>query len=284
LTKGGEWRTLPLSLNKEVLVKGAARIALGLAGVFFVAALAQAQTQPSYTHTILVTVKPSAVQDFEDYAKKVMAAAAKVGSTQIVLAAQLQVGGPNYTYLFTSPFSTFEEMGQWSSIPEMLMKAHGDVEGAKLLKAGRSAIESSETWVARTQIDLSTNPKPLDLQATPFVRLLRTEVDPAMAGEYERYLAKVKAAQEKAAGYPSVIRRVSALGTGSLYFSATFVKSLADLDRIPNQGELMRKAYGEEGAETVTKSGNGAVRSREVWLLRYRPDLSRPTVSPATTN
>ena len=265
-------------------MKGAARITLGLAGLFFIAALAQAQTQPSYTHTILVTVKPSAVQDFEDYAKKVMAAAAKVGSTQIIFAAQLQAGGPNFTYLFTSPFSTFEEMGQWSSIPEMLMKAHGDVEGAKLLKAGRSAIESSETWVARTQIDLSTNPKPLDLAATPFVRLLRTEVDPAMAGDYERYLAKVKAAQEKAAGYPSVIRRVSALGTGSLYFSATFVKSLADLDRIPNQVELMRKAYGEEGAETITKSGNGAVRSREIWLLRYRPDLSRPTVSPATTN
>ena len=265
-------------------MKGATRLALGLAGLAFFATLGQAQTQPTYVHTILVTVKPSAVTEFEDYAKKVMAAAAKVGSPQIVLGAQLQAGGPQYTYLFTSPFGSFEEMGKWSSIPEMIMKAHGDVEGAKILKAGRSAIEGSETWVTRTQIDLSTNAKPLDLQATPFVRLLRTQVDPAMTGEYEQYLAKVKAAQEKATGYPSVIRRVSALGESSLYFSATFVKSLADLDRIPNQAELMRKAYGEEGAATITRAGNAAVRSRDIWLLRYRPDLSRPTASPAPTN
>lgn len=265
-------------------MKGATRIALGLAGLFFSAAFARAQSQPAYTHTILVTVKPSAVQEFEDYAKKVVAAFAKAGSPQIVYAAQLQAGGPQYTYLFTSPFSSYEEMGSWTSIPETLAKALGDVEAAKLLKAGRSTIESSETWVARTQIDLSTNPKPLDLKATPIVRLLRTHVDPAHTVEYEQYLAKVKAAQEKSTGFPSVIRRVSALGPASLYFSATFVNSLADLDEIPNQGELMRKAYGNEGAETITRSGNSAVKSREVWLLRYRPDLSRPTVSPAPTN
>ncbi len=265
-------------------MKGAERMALCLAGSLLLGALAQAQTQPSYVHTILVKVKPSSVSEFEDYVKKVNAAFTKVGSSQIVYAAQLQTGGPNFTYLFTSPFSSYEEMGKWSSIPEMLMKAHGDVEGGKLLKAGRSAIESSETWVARTQMDLSTNPKPLDLTATPFVRLLRTHVDPSMALAYEDYLAKVKAAQEKASGFPSVIRRVTALGEASLYLSATFVSSLSDLDRIPNQAELMVKAYGKEGAETITRSGNSAVRSREVWLLRYRPDLSRPTASGPTTN
>jgi antibiotic biosynthesis monooxygenase (ABM) superfamily enzyme len=273
-----------LQSHKEAIVKGAKGILLGLAALFLLSAFAHAQTQPVYVHTILVEVKPSAVQDFEDYVKKIVAAGPKAGTTQVIYAAQLQTGGPQFTYLFTSPFSSFEEMGSWMSIPETLMKAHGEVEGAKILKAGRAAIESSETWVTRTQLDLSTNPRSLDLAATPFVRLLRTHVDPAMTEDYEKYLGKVKAAQEKAPGYPSVVRRVTALGEASLYYSATFVKNLSDLDRIPNQGELMRKAYGDEGAATITRMGNAAVKSREMWLLRYRPDLSRPTVSPVPTN
>jgi hypothetical protein len=81
-----------------------------------------------------------------------------------------------------------------------------------------------------------------------------------------------------------VSRRVTVLGKSSVYYSVTYVKSIADLDKIPNQGELMRKAYGEEGASTITHSGNAAVRNRDAWLLRYRPDLSRPTAAPATTN
>lgn len=265
-------------------MKGATRLALGLIGLALFASLAAAQTQPSYVHSILVTVKPTSVTDFEDYVKKITTAATKVGSPQVILAGQLQTGGPQYTYVFASPFSSFEEMEKWPSIPELLTKAYGDVEGGKILKGGRATIESSETWVARTQPELSTNLKPVDLQATPFVRLLRTDIDPAMTGAYEAYLAKVKAAQEKATGYPSVSRRVTALGKTSRYYSVTYVKSVADLDKIPNQGELMRKAYGEEGAATITQAGNAAVRSRDAWLLRYRPDLSRPTASAATTN
>jgi hypothetical protein len=265
-------------------VKEASRLALGFAGLILFSALGQAQPQPGYVHTILVTVKPTALPEFEDYVKKIMAAATKVGAPQIFYATQLQTGGPQFTYLFASPFSSYEEMEKWPPIPEMLLKAHGDVEGGKILKAGRATIESSETWVSRTQADLSTNPGPLDPPSTPIVRLLRTQVDPAMTVEYEQYLGKVKAAQEKAPGYPSTIRRVSALGTAAVYYSTTFLKSAADLDRIPNQNELMRKAYGEEGAATITRAGNAAVRSRDVWLLRYRPDLSRPTATPATTN
>jgi hypothetical protein len=265
-------------------VKGATRLALGLIGLVLFATLGAAQTHPSYVHSILVTVKPTSVTDFEDYVKKIMAAATKVGSPQVILAAQLQTGGPQYTYVFASPFGSFEEMEKWPSIPEMLTKALGDVEGGKILKGGRATIESTETWVARTQAELSTNLKPLDLTATPFVRLLRTDVDPAMTGAYEAFLAKVRAAQEKAPGYPTVSRRVTVLGKSSIYYSVTYVKSIADLDKIPNQGELMRKAYGEEGAATITQSGNAAVRNRDAWLLRYRPDLSRPTAAPATTN
>ncbi len=59
-------------------------------------------------------------------------------------------------------------------------------------------------------------------------------------------------------------------------------QTAADLDRIPNPIDAMRKTYGDEGARTITDAGNGAIRSREVWLLRYRPDLSRPTIAPPT--
>jgi antibiotic biosynthesis monooxygenase (ABM) superfamily enzyme len=263
-------------------VKRNRQVALAVSALLLLGAVAEAQDE--YVHSIIVTVKPSSALEFEDYAKKVLAAATKIGSPQRSYAFQLAAGGPNYTYIFSSPFSSFEEMGSWPSIPEALTKALGDVEGAKILKAGRATIETSETRVSRTMSELSTNLKPFDPQATPIIRLIRTEVDPAQAGAYEAFLAKVKSAQEKSPGYATTIRRVSALGQGFVYSTATYLKSLGDIDKIPSQPELMRKAFGEEGAKTISDSGNGAIRSREVWLLRYRPDLSRPTVTAPTTN
>jgi hypothetical protein len=103
-----------------------------------------------------------------------------------------------------------------------------------------------------------------------------------MAGDYEEYLAKLRAAQEKASGFPPTTRRVSILGDVSIYSSATYLKTAADLDRIPSPIEVMRKAYGNEGAATILDSGSRSVRSREVSLLRYRADLSRPTIAPPT--
>jgi hypothetical protein len=252
---------------------------LSLGAILLSGAVCEAQ---NYVHTISVTVKPGSVQEFEDYAKKVMAAATKVGSPQRIYALQLVTGGPQFTYLFSSPFQTFEEMGGWSSIPEMLLKANGDVEGAKILKAGRATIETSETRVTRTLSELSTNLKPYDPSSSALIRLVRTEVDLAMTGAYEEYLAKLRAAQEKASGFPPTTRRVSILGDVSIYSSATYLKTAADLDRIPSPIELMRKAYGNEGAATILESGTRAVRSREVSLLRYRADLSRPTIAPPT--
>jgi hypothetical protein len=253
--------------------------ALSLGAILLFGSVCEAQ---NYVHSIVVTVKSSSVQEFEDYAKKVLAAAAKVGSPQRFYALQVIAGGPQFTYLFSSPFSSYEEMGGWSSIPEMLMKANGDVEGAKILKAGRATIETSETRVTRTLSELSTNMKPYDPPSSPFIRLVRTEVDPAMTGAYEEYLAKLRAAQEKESGYPPTTRRVTALGKAAVYSSATYLKTAAELDRIPNPIDVMRKAYGDEGARSITGAGNGAIRSREVWLLRYRPDLSRPTIAPPT--
>lgn len=257
------------------------QLALALSAVPLFGTVSEAQNQ--YVHSIVVTVKPSAVTDFEDYAKKVMAAATKVGSPQRIYGLQMTAGGPQFTYIFSSPFSSFEEMSRWPTIPEMLLKAYGDVEGAKILKAGRATLETVEMRVSRTQTELCTNLKPLDLQATPYIRLIRTEVDPAMTGTYEQYLTKVRAAQEKAPGYPTVARRVSTLGKASIYTSATYLSSIAEIDRLQAAGELLRKAYGEEGAKTITDSGNSAIRNREFWLLHYRPDLSRPQATGPTT-
>ncbi len=260
-------------------MKPVRKCALSLGALLLFGVVCEAQ---NYVHSIVVTVKPGSVSEFEDYVKKVLAATEKAGSPQRIYALQLVAGGPQFTYLFSSPFSSFEEMGGWSSIPEMIMKANGDVEGAKILKAGRATFETSETRVTRTLSELSTNMKPYDPPSTPFIRLVRTEVDPAKAGAFEGYLAKLRAAQEKASGYPPTTRRVSALGKAAVYSSATYLKTAADLDRIPSPMDVMRNAYGEESAKTIIDAGSSGIQSREVWLLRYRPDLSRPTSAPPT--
>jgi cellobiose-specific phosphotransferase system component IIB len=166
---------------------------LALAGALAVPLLAQ---EGEFTHVTWVTVKPGMTAEYEDYVKKIAAGAAKVNDPRAVSAYNLAMGGPQRTYAFARTFRKWGELDDNLTIPQILAKAYGDVEGAKILKAGSSAIESSETRVSRTIPELSRS-GPSGGATAAYVFVVRTEVDPSMGRTYRKYMDKLKAAEDK---------------------------------------------------------------------------------------
>lgn len=259
----------------------------GLALVFLLGLTPVVSAQnppPEFIYYVFNTAKPGAVADYEDYVKKIIAGANKIGAPQQIITFGMMMGGPNYTYFAVVPFNKWGDMDGWPSPTEILIKAYGEIEAAKIVKAGRAAIEKSETGVNRLLPNLSTKPRAFDPATWSFLSYMRTEVEPEMASAYEMYLAKVKAVQEQAPNAPTAIRRVSAQGTASVYTTARPFSKHADREGWASPGELLRKAYGEAEARHLTEINARCIRKRDNWVFAYRPDLSRPTVSKATTN
>ncbi|MBI4553156.1 MAG: hypothetical protein HY710_12910, partial [Candidatus Latescibacteria bacterium] len=142
-------------------------------------------------------------------------------------------------------------------------------------------IEHFETAAYRLLSNLSTRPKVFD-PPPAYTLIIRTEIDPAMASEYERYLAKVKSVQDPASNSPTAIRRVSVRGVAATYVTAQFFNKNAELDSWPALNDLLTKAYGEAEARSILEASLRCIRKRDGFTLMYRPDLSQPTAGSAS--
>ena len=234
-----------------------------------------AQSPPTeFIQIITTTVRSTGVTEYEDYVKQIIAGLDKIGSPQRVVVYQVGLGGPSFTYNIVLPFNKWEDMDGWPSIAQILTRAYGDAEGAKILQSGRNAIEHSESTVFRTLKNLSTRPRLNDPPA-PFVMVVRTEIDPSMSVSYENYLSKLKAAQEKEPGNRTVNRSVSVLGSGVTYLGANFFNKHAERDNWSVVTDLMKKTYGDAEGQKLSEGSLRAVRKREIFIQSYRPDLSR---------
>lgn len=262
-------------------------LTLSLPFSFGLTSLAAAQAQPDqpaeFLQVITTTVRSGAVTEYEDFVKKITAGANKVGAPQRWFTSQLALGGPQFTYSIVLPFSKWGEVDAWTSVPQILSKAYGEAEGAKILKAGRAAIERSETAVYRLLPDLSTRPKVFDPPAA-FVQLFVTDVEPAMVPAWEIYLARLKAAQEGAPQAPTAIRRVAVQGAANTYVTAVPFSSYAERDSWPGTPAVLREAYGEADARSLNETRLRCTRNARLLVLAYRPELSRPTAGPASVS
>jgi cellobiose-specific phosphotransferase system component IIB len=261
-------------------MKAIVRFAFVAAFLFAIALPVVAQNQPTeFIQIITTTVRPTAVTEYEEYVKQIIAGANKIGAPQRVLVYQVGVGGPSFTYNVVLPFNKWEEMDGWPSIPQILTRAYGDAEGARILKSGRDAIEHSESAVFRTLRNLSTRPRLNDPPA-PFIMVVRTEIEPSMSVSYERFLSKLKAAQEQEQGTRTVNRSVSVLGPALTYLGANFFSKHAERDSWTAVPDLLRKAYGDADGQKLSEEGLRAVRKRDIFIQSYRPDLSRLALIP----
>ena len=250
-------------------------LALGLTCALAAAESAQAQSQPrQYVQLLTVHARPEGALEYEAFAKKVMAAAEKIGQNQRVLVYQVTAGGPGYTYMILSYFDKWAETDELPSKPEILVKALGEVEGAKAIRAGRASIESTEMAVYRLLPDLSTKPKAYD-PPPAYLQVIRNEVEPAMTRQWERVMARYKAAAEQVPEAPTAIRRVSVEGPSNVYVTSMPYSKGAERDAWPPFMDVLKKAYGDEEARSLDASRAACIKRSEAFIMRFRPDLSR---------
>lgn len=241
-----------------------------------VCSFARAQDQGAsnpWLNVTRVNVHPGQVGDFEDYLKKIQAARTKIGLPHEAIVYQTVMGGSPFTYHSVTPFTSWEQMDAFPSVLATLTKALGEIEAAKLLKVGRSAIADVTIEIYRFRLDLSTNAKPAP--PSPFVSLTITEHHGETLGTYLRLLGKIKKAEEQEANHPPVLRYVLVNGEGPITVAARPSSTLAERGNWPNQTQVLRKVYGEgeqqDMGDTITKT----IAKRSSVILAFRPDLSK---------
>jgi hypothetical protein len=268
-------------------MKSLRALALSLLVVFGVTSRGETQGQPTqpaeFIQVITTTVKSGAVSDYEDFVRKIVAGANKIGAPQRWSTSQVSLGGPGFTYTVVLPFSKWGEVDVWNAVPDILSKAYGEAEKARIMKSGRAAIERTETSVYRLLPDLSTRPKIFNPPPT-FVHLFVTEVEPAMVPAWENFLARLKAAQEKSPQAPTAVRRVAVLGASNTYVTAVPFNKFAERDSWPTNRAVLRDAYGETEAHSLDETRLRSTRSARQLVLAYRPDLSRPAATPGAVS
>ncbi len=237
-----------------------------------VSPFAAAQTAPTeFLSVLTVTAKPSMIAEYEAFVRQIKEAARQIGDAQSVQAYQVKFGGPINQFQFVTGFNEWQQVDGWLSVPEILIKAHGQEEAASILQSGTASIESFESTVSRTQHDLTNIPS-----GTPsrrFARVTRTEIDPSTAADYQVLLSKRVAAQ-KHLGL-RIVRRAVVDGAAGLYTAVEFYDTLAERDQVPNLFETLTELFGEAEMAQIVRAGSRGIRHRQFSLIEHRPDLSR---------
>ena len=242
-------------------------------------AFAQARYQQVYENS----VKPGQELVYENYVKKLVAAADKVGAKTYWTSYSVSLGKPGSTYRVALNFNSWADRGAWSTIPAMMVKAYGQQEGERLMKEGGNALERSVIEVWEHLPGSSANQTNPPAPAGNFVRAQIVRVAPGMTADYEAMTTKFKTAYEATAGKPVVTRWVLRVGanSGYTYRRVEQVSAMSDFDG-PTGVQLLQKFFGAQWAAMFAEL-NKMTTFRQEFISTRRADLSR-AAPPATSS
>ncbi len=254
------------------------RIALVGLAILAVAASGLAQDMPAkHLQLIEINVKSGAEGQFEDYVKKIIEAADKVGAPQGWTFAQPVMGGTGSTYYVFFLFDKFGERDNWALLPKILTEAYGEAEAKRLMKVGGDSSWGSESKVYSLDEERSWN---LDKNfQAPFYRIMRGKVKPDMVPEYLSVISKIKEARENAPVKQAGIRRSTRFGPSWEFYSATPMSKFGDLDDGGNLFENLAKTHGETEARLLVERLAKCYEARSFVFIAVRQDLSRQAPS-----
>lgn len=231
-----------------------------------------AEGPAGFLQVTTVTVRPAGVLAFEEYAKKAVAAIAKV-SGRPVQAYQNMYGNPN-VYHFTVSLTAAKDLDSLPTVPQAIMKAYGEAEGARLLAAGRAVIDSVLVERHNTSRRLSTNLR-TGVKPSRYYQVMRTIAKPEMIEAYTNILEKVKKAEEAQPNAVTAFRR--GLGEGGPNGTFLVVRGFDSFEERAgwaNQRQILRKVYGEVDERLMNETISRALAARENMVLAHRADLS----------
>lgn len=242
-------------------------------------ALAQGAAPVRFQQVVEISAKPGQELVVENYLKKFVAAADKVGAKQTWTTYAATLGKPGATYRVAVGFNSWGDRDGWGTIPAIMAKAYGQAEAERLMKEGGSAMERSVNEVWENLPDLGTTaaaggPPPIG------VRVQVTRVQPAMSPAYEAMVTKFKPAYQaaQAAVGRSVLRMGP--GSGSTYRRTQQFSKWSELDA-PSGVALLQKHFGAQFPPMIDELRKMIVNQQEFISVR-RADLSRTGTTTAT--
>jgi hypothetical protein len=242
--------------------------------------MAQARMPEKHIQMYEIQLKAGANAQFEAYIKKIIEAANKINAPQGWFTAQTELGANGTSYFIFLGFDKWGERDGWSLVPQMLTKAFGEAEAQKILEAGGEAIWSWQANVYTLDEERSWN---LEAAApAEYYQILLGNVKPSLVDEYLMVISELKEAQEAASG-PMGIRRESRFGPSWEFYMATPFEKWGDWDsEASNVWGNVAKHHGEAKAQALRETLRNCYESREIFVIRGRPDLSRD--APSTTS
>lgn len=249
------------------------------------AGLAQQQPQfapAPFLQVTTVEVKATFDTDYEEYRTQLLTARNKMNTPGYFQVYSVWSGGSTGMYVILTPYRTFADMDAAPNNAEVLRNAFGDAEAERLAKL-RAGVERVTAQLFREIPTLHTKPRTFN-PPTSFLHVVRTEVKPGLNTSYQSYLDRLKAAEEKRAAAPTVLRLGSSTGTPFTYVAIRPFNTHAERDAWPAGAEaLLLAEYGEAEARKLLDAQAQSIARRDTWILRYRSELSRPA-APTTTS
>ena len=102
---------------------------------------ASGQAAPAnYLFVVTIEAKTDQRAAFEAYEQQIAEAQRMAGDARTVTIYQTRLGGPITRYRVVIPFRDYREMDSWPSVPELLTRAYGERDGARILAEGTAFV------------------------------------------------------------------------------------------------------------------------------------------------
>lgn len=222
-----------------------------------------ASTAPKWSLVVITTIKPDARSEYEAWQKEMTAAYKKA---DVPSRAVLQtVMGDLFEYISVTPLSHFADMDGASPVERAL----GKEGAAALLRRGGTYLTSAHRIASQAMDDLSIRSQAPE--NAPFALVTSIHLVSGKSPDYEawmknEYLPAVKKAEIK----NFWVSRTVFGGDPNERVTVRLMKNMAEIDN----GPVITKALGAEGARKLMSGATGIVGSVEYRIVQYRPDLS----------
>src|SRR5438094_8018689 len=138
---------------------------IGIAAVVLVVlawslvAQTQAQNKPSqFLQLTITTVKPSAINDYEEFVKKLNGARDKTPGSPAVSVYAVNLGGPAFQFYTITQWETWADREKFPNGGQMLRKVYGDAAASRLQKLQRDAIVNQRSELYAYDAKASSHP------------------------------------------------------------------------------------------------------------------------------
>ena len=228
-------------------------------------------------------IKSGAAGVDEDYMKKIVEAANKIGSEQNWITLSKAFGGNAGTYMIALGFQKWEDVDSWSTVMEMLNQAFGEKEATQISQKGQSVIVSTTSRVFALSKEHCTHIQKYPEAPANLYAFTEVEVKPEMYNDYLAVLSQVQEAEEADPDYPMAIRRTVSVGETATFYTGRAISKFAEMGQW-NQTEAIINKFGEHYARELNERILQCVRNMKVYVGAYMPELSRVTTPSPTEN